>query len=215
MVKKLLIISVVMLMAWSCTPTKSEDYAPFAEGNEWTYKIITNDTTETTSIRKVESAVTIGDIGDGWKVKATTDTISAYIYVYKGSDTLFNYVDENGDTLIYWEPLDLSNGTKWEVKNPYNDLATTYEVVGEEDVTVEAGTFAGAKKIKATYTTESITGSIKLTTDYEGYTYKAKGVGVVKGENTVTVIMEDTTGTIDPDTTITTTVSELQSYIIK
>ncbi len=216
--KKLMMISVIMLMVIvGCGKKGSPDYWPLAEGNRWTYKNTVNDTLTYETETVVESAVTIGDIGDGWKLKSTRDTVVSYSYVYKGADTVYVYKDENGDTVTYWEPVDLETGTSWEVQNPLMaDVVTKYEVIGDEDVTVEAGTFTGAKKVKATYSYEQDMGMLgKTITNYEAYIYRVDGVGMVKQEATLTTVTVDTTGTDTTSTLETKTVVELKSYEVK
>ncbi len=229
MIKKLCVIGVLGILMMGCEGGGAkEDYYPLAEGNTWEYAwestttvTGTFDTTYTqsgTTTTTVESAVTIGDKGDGWKVKSITDGTESYSYVYKGTDTLYVYKDENGDTLTYWEPLDLSTGTTWEIENTSGEIVytTKYEVVGEEDVTVDAGEFKGAKKIKSTYSYEQDIPMVgKNITNYEGYFYRAKGVGMVMATYTTTVVQLDTTGT---DTLSVTTVegeTKLTSYEVK
>jgi hypothetical protein len=100
------------------------------------------------------------------------------------TNTTYSYSREDGDWILGYSTLDDTTADTMMVTNPsvgqtWHQGTTTAEVVGQEDVTVAAGTYKGAWKVKLT----STQGGETLDT----YAWYAKGTGSVKthSENTV------------------------------
>ena len=93
------------------------------------------------------------------------------------STTGYFYMAEVGDTIKSYTSLDDTTGTSTLMSNPaagqtWTEGTTTATVVGQEDVTVTAGTYKGAWKVKLSVSHGGLAFDI-----YEWY---ARGTGMVK-----------------------------------
>jgi len=100
------------------------------------------------------------------KTPDTTYTNTTYSYSREAGDWILSYSDlsdSTADTVMVTTP---SVGKTW------HQGTATAEVVGQEDVTVVAGTYKGAWKVKLTVTSGGYT--------IQMYYWFAKGTGMVK-----------------------------------
>ncbi len=216
--KKLIGVLAFIVFIAGCGGGGAEKYYSLAEGNKWEYETILYSKTmlgdslisksydTTTSSTEVVGKTTMEDGTEVWELKTQTDTITASSYVYEGEDTLKWFATKQDTVPNYWEPVDLSVGTKWTVTRSFNLDDTTvitydiiYEVESEEDVSVPAGDFS-CLKVKGTASYEYEYMGNTTTGTIEEYQWKAKGVGVVKTKYTQTI----TTQTAVGEMTVTT-----------
>ena len=174
----------VALMGMSCSPAASDIY-PMSVGSVWKMDILftsvpiigSTDTIETGTI--VTTAVDKATLATGKEVVSyrrdttvhlrtpdSTWTSTSYAYYREDGDWILGYAsldDTTPDTVMVTTP---SVGKTW-----HQGTATT-EVVGQEDVTVPAGTYKGAWKVKWSASAGGTT--------FNMYYWYAKGTGLVK-----------------------------------
>ncbi|MEO0079938.1 MAG: hypothetical protein ABIK44_04615 [candidate division WOR-3 bacterium] len=185
--KRLLFVAgaiVLILVGAGCT-SATDDYYPMSVGSTWNMEgyvrmvstLTGLDTLMTSTIQtKVEREA---QLNSGEKVRefSTTTTVHQRIPDSTYTQTSTSYIRETGSMILGYESLadsvpdtllvlPLTVGKTWRI----NQYATA-EVVGQEDVTVKAGTYQNAWKIKTT-TSAGIT--------IEVYSWYAKNVGHVK-----------------------------------
>ena len=186
--KKLLIltIAVVFCLIMGCKKSGSEDYFPMSVGSQWEYSGYmlygtTNPPTDTmqtmtsTTVAQAKTNLTSGEEVTPFQTTTirhrtfpivTTDTSVGTGYVRESGDVILSYDSLSStvpDTLL---TLPLEANKTW-----HNGPNSTALVVGQEDVTVAAGTY-NAWKIK--YTTVSGTDTMEM------FQWFAKGIGLVK-----------------------------------
>jgi len=169
----------VLLVGAGCK-SKSKDIMPLTVGNAWTYEgymLQSTDTVATTTMNvKVEKTATLTSGESVFEMSTTsamhlrtpdtTITTTSTSYAREAGDAILSYTslsDSTGDTVIM---TDLSVGKKW------TSGSGTDEVIAQENVTVGAGTYSDAWKIKGT-----ISGDVM-------YEWFAPGVGLVKTDGT-------------------------------
>jgi len=196
--RKLVILTIAAIVCFimSCKKSSTDDYFPMSVGSQWNYEGYTlygtttppTDTMETTTstiITQAKTTLTSGEevipfqntqITRYFFPIVETDTIILTSYVREADDAILSYdstSDTTPDTLLM---LPLETGKTWH----YGSV--TALVVGQEDVTVEAGTYKNAWKIKFTIISGSYTrelfqwyakdiGQVKLHSEYTGAQY--------------------------------------------
>lgn len=112
-------------------------------------------------VTKFKSDVTIR-----YKTPDTAITTTSYSYAAEVGDTIFNYANLDDTTGTPMMRLTPAPGQTWTAGS------ATATVVGQEDVTVAAGTYKGAWKVKFTTSNGGVT--------MDMYEWFAKGTGMVK-----------------------------------
>jgi hypothetical protein len=174
-------IAAVALLGTSCK-SNSGDIYPMSVGSVWNMDMVV--TLDTTTIASpdtfatgtyVVTAVEKADLASGgevvkmktemsqhMKMPDTTISFTTYSYAREAGDWILSYSDlsdSTGDTVMMTTP---AVGKKW------HQGTDIMEVVGQEDVTVKAGTYKSAWKVKMS------------NSDVEIFLWYAKGVGLVK-----------------------------------
>ncbi|MBD3184868.1 PKD domain-containing protein [Candidatus Poribacteria bacterium] len=183
----------IILWVWIPRPG---DYYPLEVGYSWTFEdsdgnTINFEIIDTIEIQGLESDTTA-------YVKQTTSSdlpdAANFTYINIDSDVVYQYAmggsNAGGDTIIFSPELPLYKlplipGETWEVefnvKLPegffIGNGRATYEVISEEDLTVEAGSFEHVFKIKEDFTWELLGNEIDRIITYH---WLAPNVGIVK-----------------------------------
>ena len=173
-------VAAVALVGTSCK-SKSSDIYPMSVGSVWNYDLLVTAST-TAAVETLMTGTMVNTAvekatlpsGDGVKFKAdmsvtmktpdTTWTLTTYSYVREAGDWILSYSDLNdstGDTVMMTTP---AVGKKWHQGDG------TAEVMVQEDVTVKAGTYKSAWKVKLT------------NSGVDQFYWYAKGTGLVKVE---------------------------------
>lgn len=190
------------------------DYFPVKEGKIWTslatttvydstYNFVTQvwdityDTTTATSTNECVGETTLDDGTKVWEFKTVQDTSTTYSYMAIGDEMVDYYVAKTDTAPVYSMPKKLAVGSTWEMAIT-DTTAIKYEATGNEDVTVPAGTFAGALKITVTFP------EMPYMT-FEGYQWWNKDEGAVKSYT------KSTSSVPDMAYRVTETTTELQS----
>jgi hypothetical protein len=177
-------VAAVALMGMSCSPAAG-DIFPMSVGSVWHMDILAMtgtaiaslDTAETSTVVKTaveKTNLTTGEEVVKYKYETTTHlrtpdsiyTTTSYVYCREDGDWVLAYSsldDSTADTVMVTTP---SVGKTW-----HQGSATT-EVVGQENVTVPAGTYKGAWKVKVLASQGRFT--------FDIYYWYAKGTGLVK-----------------------------------
>lgn len=187
--KKLLILTVTAAACFiiGCKSGGSDDYFPMSVGSQWEFSgyILFGTTTPPTDTWRTMTNSTVAQAkttltGGEEVVPFQTTTISHTTFPIVMTDTSVgtSYVRESGDVILGYDSLSTSTPDTLMVmpleanKTWHKDASSTALVVGQEDVTVAAGTYKNAWKIKMT----SIIGSDTT----EGFQWYAKGIGIIK-----------------------------------
>lgn len=177
-------VAVVLLVGAGCK-SKSKDVFPMTVGSTWAYEgyvsaestLAAADTVATTTLNiKVERETSLES---GETVVEISRVTSLHILASGSTltDTAMEYCRDVGDVILSYSSLsdstadtvmmnDLSVGKTWVMG------AGTAEVTAQEAVTVPAGSYSDAWKVKVTYTGNEWTNWV------------APGVGLVKTANT-------------------------------
>ncbi len=181
------------------------DYYPLEVGNTWTYQ---DNNGNNIDFEIIDTIIIEGDESDeeAFVKQMTTSELEDavnYSYVAKNSDGVIQYgmggSNAGGDTITFAPTLPIYKfplipGDSWEIAfdvkvQPggfYVGSGTAiYEVVSEEDLTVEAGSFKHVFQVKEDFTWELIGREI---THIITYHWLAPNVGIVK------FVQEDTIG---------------------
>jgi hypothetical protein len=178
-------IAAVALMGTSCTTSGGGDIFPMSIGSVWNHDILIMAGTTTASLDTFETGtatttalekanLTSGEEVVKFKNETTihmrmpdsTYTSTTYSYMREAGDWILSYSDLSGttpDTVMVTEP---ALGKTW------HQNSGTAEIVGQEDVSVVAGTYKGAWKVKATMTQGGST--------FDIYYWYATGTGMVQ-----------------------------------
>jgi hypothetical protein len=177
-------IAAVALMGMSCSPA-SDDIFPMSVGSVWHMDVVemtgttvaTLDTAQTSTV--VKTAVDKTNLATGKEVVMyryeTTTHVRTPDSTY--TSTSYAYCREDGDWVLVYSSLDDTTADTVMVTSPsvgkaWHQGTAPTEVVGQEDVTVPAGTYKGAWKVKVTFSQGSFT--------FDTYYWYAKGTGLVK-----------------------------------
>lgn len=173
-------VAAVALLGTSCK-SKSSDIYPMSVGSVWNYDLLVTAST-TAAVETLATGTMVNTAvekatlpsGDGVKFKAdlsvtsktpdTTWTLTTYSYAREAGDWILSYSDlsdSTGDTVMM---TTLAVGKKWHQGDG------TAEVMVQEDVTVKAGTYKSAWKVKLT------------NSGVDEFYWYAKGTGLVKME---------------------------------
>lgn len=211
------VADIVTVWVWAPRPG---DYYPLEVGNTWTFR----DSNDNTINFEIIDTIDIwGDTSDttAFVKQMTTSGLedaANFSYVAKSSDVVHQYAmggsNAGGDTIIFSPELSIYRfplipGESWEiefnVKLPEGFFVgsgtAVYEVVLEEDLTVEAGSFQHVFQVKEDFTWELLGREIDHIITYH---WVAPNVGTVK------FVQEENIG---GETIITE--ATLQSYSLK
>ena len=174
----------IVLVLLSCSPA-SNDIFPMSVGSVWHTDILVMggttiaslDTTQTSTDVKTaveKTSLTTGKEVVEYKYETTTHLRtpdSTY------TSTRYTYCREDGDWILVYTSLDDTTADTVMVTSPsvgktWHQGSATTEVVGQEDVTVPAGTYKGAWKVKVTTSQGGLA--------FDMYYWYAKGTGLVK-----------------------------------
>ncbi|NLI98727.1 hypothetical protein GX441_08735 [bacterium] len=134
------------------------DYFPVKAGQIWTYETVKHDSTyyvatDSSAVKDSTWETTSKCVGEttldnGTKVwEFENEAGKSYMAFEK--ETVDFYAAKADTTPLYSIPKKLEVGSKWDI--PVNDTTNiTWEAKSTEDVTVTAGTYAGALKISVT-----------------------------------------------------------------
>jgi len=196
----------------------SRDYYPLAVGNTWTYK----DSDGNTVTFEIVDTVNIEILGVTAFVKQMTtsnlDQAANFSYIARTSDGICQYgmggSNAGGDTITFSPELPIyrfppilreSWTVEFDVKLEFGYFVGSgtaeYQVVSQEELTVEAGTFQNVFKIKEDFTWELEGEQLDHIITYH---WLAADVGIIK------FMQEETIG----EQTIITEAT-LQSYVLK
>lgn len=200
----------VTVWVWAPRPG---DYYPLEVGNTWTFRDNSDNTIDFEIIDTIDIWGDTSDTTAFVKQMTTSELPDAvnYSYVAKGSDAVYQYAmggsSAGGDTIIFLPELPLYKfplipGESWQIefniKLPEGFFvgtgAAAYEVVSEEELTVEAGSFQHVFQVREDFTWELLGEEIDHIVSYH---WVAPNVGIVKfaQEETVggqTVVTEAT-----------------------
>jgi hypothetical protein len=200
----------VTIWVWAPRPG---DYYPLEVGNTWTFRDTNDNTIDFEIIATIEIWGDTSDTTAFVKQMITSESADAvnYSYIAKDSDIVYQYAmggsSAGGDTIIFLPELPIYKlplipGESWEVefdvKLPEGFFVgsgvAVYEVVSEEDLTVEAGSFQHVFQVKEDFTWELLGQEIDHIVSHH---WVAPNVGIVKfaQEETIggeTVVIEAT-----------------------
>jgi hypothetical protein len=207
------VAEMVMVRVWAPRPG---DYYPLAIGNTWTYQ----DSDDKTIEFEIIDTIDISGATAFVKQMTTSGLEEAvnFSYVAKNSDSVLQYAlggsNAGGDTIIFSPELPIYKfplipGESWEIqfniKVPdgffVGDGTAVYEVISEEDLTVEAGSFQHVFQVKEDFTWELLGREIDHIVSYH---WVAPNAGIIK------FVQEETVG---GQTVVTE--ATLQSYLLK
>ncbi len=175
---------------WVWVPRQG-DYYPLEVGNTWTFR----DKDDNTIEFEIIDTIDVSGVTAYVKQMTTTKEEGAanYSYMAKSSDVIHQYAlggaNISGDTILFEPELPvykfpLVPGNSWEIEfdiwvpDGYwvGNGTAVYEVISEEDLTVEAGSFQNVFQVKEDFTWELI----QEVTHIVSYSWLAPNVGVVK-----------------------------------
>jgi hypothetical protein len=183
-------VAAVALLGTSCNSPGGPIY-PMTLGSVWNMEAVTLSGTTAASLDTTETGtqtVTALDkvtLTSGREVVRFRNDATTY---YRDGDststtTDYSYAAEMGDTIFYYANLDDTAGTIFMMSNPkagqtWSAGIAVVTVIGQEDVTVPAGTYKGAWKVK-------------LSSDFglftvDVYEWFARGTGLVRVYSDVT-----------------------------
>jgi hypothetical protein len=185
--RRILVLATTAAVAFiglSCGPAAS-DMFPMSVGSVWNMDVLMMAGTTVASLDTMQTGTTVttalekANLTSGeevvkfkndrtihFKVGDSTVTGTDYWYYREDGDWILNYStldDSTADTVVAVNP---SVGKTW------HQGVGTAEIVGQEDVTVVAGTYKDAWKVKVTSTQGGYT--------FEMFYWYAKGTGLVK-----------------------------------
>jgi len=193
-VKKLLLLIPIIVLIIGCGGDDVTNYFPLTVGNEWNYDMtmtMTDPDTTITETGTVELEITAETTLDNdtevfemiMIMTENTTTFADTSYIEETEDYLLQYSNKAAtvpnDTML---ALPLETGKTWD----------DYEVMGQKNVTVPAGTFNDCWEIRGV-------------DEDTMYMYVAPNVGMVKMSQKGT----------EPDTTSYEMLMELETYTIK
>ncbi|MCX6841049.1 MAG: hypothetical protein NTX53_02015 [candidate division WOR-3 bacterium] len=177
-------IAAVALLGTSCTPSGGPIY-PMTIGSVWNMSSYTLYGTTLASLdtmttgTQTNTALEKANLSNGREVVKFKNDATVH---YKALDTTitttsYSYVAEVGDTIFSYTSLDDTIGTPVMRSNPaagqtWAEGSVIATVVGQENVTVAAGTYRKAWKIKTITNIGGVT--------VEMFSWYARGVGNVK-----------------------------------
>ena len=154
--------------------------------------------------------VTLSNLGassfdEDWQTNPVSGQKSLFTYYWKCTSAGLFLAGTNNDTFVFQSgvvvPVSFKAGDQW--TNNYGDLYSiftdSYKAIGEESITVPAGTFTAMKIQVSSVSQGKSSGSVTGKTD--GFEWWAAGIGRIKSAYTHTA--KTTTTQID---------RELQSY---
>ena len=177
-------IAAVALTGMNCTPASS-DVFPMSVGSVWKMDVLFTsvpiigplDTIETGTI--VTTAVEKENLATGGEVVKCKDDTTIHLRTPDSTytSTSYAYYREDGDWVLGYASLDDTTADTVMVTTPsvgktWHQGTATMEIVGPEDVTVPAGTYKGAWKVKFSASAGGTT--------FNMYYWYAKGTGLVK-----------------------------------
>ncbi len=177
-------VAAVALLGTSCAPSGGPIY-PMTIGSVWNMSSYTLYGTTLASLdtmstgTRTNTALEKANLSNGREVVKFKNDATVY---YKALDTTvtttsYSYTAEVGDTIFSYTSLDDTIGTPVMRSNPavgqtWSEGSATAMVVGQEDVTVAAGTYKKAWKVKIITNVGGVT--------VEMVNWYARGVGNVK-----------------------------------
>jgi hypothetical protein len=177
-------IAAVALFGTTCSPNAGDMY-PMSVGSVWKTELLVMSGTTIAALDTVETATTVttavekANLASGEEVVQFKDESSIHTRTPDTTinSTAYSYTREDGDWILSYSALDDSTGDTIMVTTPaegktWHQGSATAEVVGQEDVTVKAGTYKQAWKVK-------VTGSQGVFT-VDVFFWYARGVGLVK-----------------------------------
>jgi hypothetical protein len=177
-------VTAAALIGLSCGPAAS-DIFPLSVGSVWNMDILimsgmtiaSLDTFETGTV--VITALEKANLSSGEEVVKFKNDVTIHMRTPDStySNTTYSYTREAGDWILSYSDLNDTTADTVMVTDPavgktWHQSSGTAEIVGQEDVTVVAGTYKGAWKVKATMTQGGST--------FDMYYWYAKGTGMVK-----------------------------------
>jgi hypothetical protein len=179
---------------WVWSP-RSGDYYPLEVGNNWTYKDNDGNTIEFEIVDIID--IEVLDITSFVKQVTTSELQDAanFSYIAKDSDFVYQYgmggANAGGDTITFSPQLPIYRfplipGDSWEIEFEVKVQpggfyvgkgSAVYEVISEEELAVEAGTFQHVFQVKEDFTWELLEREVDHIITYH---WLAPNVGVVK-----------------------------------
>lgn len=127
-----------------------DDYYPLIEGAKWEYSVLANTQkvgtmVVTSSLVSAKDGITTADLRGETSLKSTDGNTQESVQTFKVKKMAdeIQYTDSKGTTKIEMK-LPLTQGLSWVTDG------TTYEVKGQEDISVPAGSYRGAWKVVGT-----------------------------------------------------------------
>jgi len=180
----LAVVAAVALLGAGCDSSAGPIY-PMTLGSVWNMDEVTLSGTAVASLdtmstgTQTSTAVDKANLSSGREVVRFRNDATTH---YRDGDsttttTDYAYVAEVGDTIFQYANLDDTAGTVYMMSNPkvgqtWSAGPGTAMVVGQENVTVPAGTYKGAWKVKLSYNF----GLFSI----DAYEWFARGTGLVK-----------------------------------
>ena len=178
-------IAAVALMGTSCTTAGSGDIFPMSVGSVWNMNILVMAGATAASLDTFETGTVVNTV-----VEKANLTTGPEVVKYKNeatihrrtpdstySSTTYSYYREDGDWILGYSALDDSTGDTMMATTPtagktWHQGTSIAEVIGQEDVSVPAGTYKNAWKVKLT----SSQGGYNV----DMFSWFAPGTGLVK-----------------------------------
>jgi hypothetical protein len=179
-------IAAVALLGTTCNPA-ANDIFPMSVGSVWNMELCllagttlaTLDTVQTGTV--TNTALEKASLTNGKEVTKFKNESSVTVRVGESTathdTTTYSYMGEDGDAILSYGSLDDTLGDTVMMSNPSvgqtwtQGSSATATVIGQEDVTVTAGTYKNAWKVKLSSTTGGYT--------TEMFYWYAKGTGLV------------------------------------
>jgi hypothetical protein len=162
-----------------------ESCFPLAVGNEWRYVYYNDDHYQYTVLNKIKAVQTMQDGNQAYALYTYTPIIhESVVYYCDSGESIYVYQTETDKPSLFLQlPLELNK--TWNSGDPFSSVS--YQVVGQEEVTVPAGTFQTWKVEvndvvfhRFIYFTEGV-GQVQVVYD-NGSRYELKEYKVAGGE---------------------------------
>ncbi len=177
-------IAAVTLTGMNCSPA-ANDIFPMSVGSVWKMDVLSMTGTTIASLDTASTGTVVKTAVDKTNLATGKEVV---VYRYETTthlrtpdstytNTTYVYCREDGDWILVYSSLDDTTADTVMVTSPsvgktWHEGSATKEVVGQEDVTVPAGTYKSAWKAKLTAGQDGYT--------LEAYYWYAKGAGLVK-----------------------------------
>lgn len=139
--KSIILLSSIIILLRILLPTVTlgESCFPLTVGNEWRYLFYYDDHYQYSILNKIKDIDTMQDGTQAYALYTYTPIIHESVtYYYDTGTNIYVYQTERDNPSLFLQlPLELNKS--WSSGDPFSSVS--YQVVGQEEVTVPAGTF--------------------------------------------------------------------------